>query len=198
MRPIKLLRLLVGLLLPLPLWADSLNEGYSPSGKIHFEVRHNTKEIWLSPVDHKEKAARLCGIGEGAELEIHFSPDDRWVIVQNGGGSLGVGLTLFQRVGGVDFKEMKDVDINGKAERMALRQKGLSVDPKDDLEHLYVRVLDWSADSQFVLIRLSGRGNNGKYHVAINGWNALFSPETGQFTFDLNQTNARAVVKTQR
>src|SRR5208283_2613963 len=58
----------------------------------------------FSPADDKDKAVKLFAIGKGAELEVHFSPYDVWIIVQNGDGSLGVHPTLFQRVNGVNFR----------------------------------------------------------------------------------------------
>src|SRR5208337_620702 len=83
----KPLCLLLGLALPLQLWAGQLNQGNSPSGKIHFELRgqaQDSKEIWLSPADHKDQGVKLCDTQGWGNLEVHFSPDDCWIIVQDG------------------------------------------------------------------------------------------------------------------
>ena len=132
----------------------------------------------------------------GRDLEVHFSPDDRWIIVQDGGPSLGVSLRLFQRVSGLNYKESKNGGIEVMAERAALKQNGVPVDPKDDLEHLYGRVLKWSPDSKSVLLNLSGQGIREQSRVSINQWFAVYNVETGALSFDLSGINAGAVVKT--
>jgi len=193
---LKFLVTLFGLLMAFHLQADQINEGDSPSRKIHFEVKPNnqeTKDIWLSPKDHKDNAVKLCETPGWGNLNIHFSPDDFWIIVEDGGASLGIHLTLFQRVKGVNFKEMKDVDIEGKAIQFAMKQNGLL--GEGDLDHQYVHVLNWSSDSKFILISVSGAGRRDKYGVSIAGWNVIYNLGTGQFSFDLNKINAGAVEK---
>jgi len=193
----KLLYSLFLLLVPLRLWGDQFNEGDSPSHKIHFEVRgkdENSKEIWLSPENHKEKAVKLCETEAWGNLEVHFSSDDFWIIVQDGGASLGIDLTLFQRVKGVTFKEIKDANIGDKAEHIALAQAG--VPDEEGLDHRYIRVEYWTDDSRFVLVRLYGAGSNqGKYPLSVAAWYGFYDLGKGDFTFDFRKINEGSVVK---
>jgi hypothetical protein len=188
--------LLFVLSLPPHLLADQINDGDSPSGKIHFQVRGNDndgKEIWLFPPNRQDQAVKLCDTEGWGNLVIHFAPDDYWIIVQDGGASLGVFLRLFRREKGLTFKEIKDADIGGKAERLAFRQAGLP--DTCVLDHRYDRVLAWD-DPGYVLIRISGSGSNfNKQPVAVDGWCAFYELATGRFVFDLNKINKDAVTR---
>jgi hypothetical protein len=184
-------------IVPLYVFAEQQNAGDSPSGNIHFELRKTSdegaKEIWLSEKDKKSAAVKLCDTPGWGNLEIHFSPDDYWLIVQDGGASLGVSLRLFKRDKGVVFKEIENADINGKAERLALQQNGLP--PKEVLDHLYVQCLAWSSDSKTVLVRISGHGGTPNFGVVIGGWQGIYDLGSSSFNFDLAKMNRGAVEK---
>jgi hypothetical protein len=70
------------------LHAQQQNEGDSPSGKIHFVVRGDEeKKIYLSPAGASSQEVELCETPGWGNLVIHFSPDDDWIVVQDGGPS---------------------------------------------------------------------------------------------------------------
>lgn len=176
--------------------AEQKAEGRSPDGDISYELRSgsdDSKHIWLYPTAGKEEAVELCETPGWGNLQIHFSPDSYWIIVQDGGSSLGISLRLFRRENGVQYRELKDADIDGKAERLALQQHGLSA--KEVCDHRYARVLGWSADSKTVLVSIFGRGARGNSQIELNGWTGLYHLGTGTFGFNLGKMNARAVVR---
>jgi hypothetical protein len=143
------------LLVPFVLYSQQQDEGDSPSGKIHFSVRGDEgKTIYLSASGGNSQEVELCETPGWRNLVIHFSPDDYWLIVQDGGGSLGISLRLFRREKGAKYIEQKNTDIEGKAERLALERNGLQAE--EILDHRYVKVLAWSSDSTCILIQLSG------------------------------------------
>jgi len=84
--------------------AEQMNEGQSLSGRIHYELRtvaNNGKEIWLYSREDKSDAMKLCDTEGWGNLEVHFSPDEKWIVVQDGGLSLGVRCRLFRTQNGL-------------------------------------------------------------------------------------------------
>ena len=167
--------------------ADQQNEGNSVSGDVHFVVRGtpDDRRIYLSGAGHPQDEVELCHTEGSGNLEMHFAPDDSSLVVQDGGSSLGVSLRLFQRDRGVSYKEITKADIDGKAERAALEQ--------ELLDHRYVKLLVWSADSKSFLFSLSGHGGDQKSQVRINRWLGIYDLASGNITFDLGKTNRAAL-----
>ena len=179
---------------PSLLYSQQQNEGDSPSGQIHFVVRgYEEHRIYLSPARAITKQVELCETPGWANLVIHFSPDDYWIIVQDGGPSLGISLRLFRHEKGVEFTEQKDADIDGKAERLALQQNGLP--SQEILDHRYLKVLAWSRDSTCVLIALRGHGGTKEQSVTIENWIGVYDLTKGEIGSDLGKMNLGALKK---
>jgi hypothetical protein len=174
--------------------AEQQNEGNSATGEIHFVVKEaqDDKTIYLSPAGNHHDEVELCHTEGSGNLETHFSPDDSWLVIQDGGSSLGISLRLFQRTQGVSYKEITNADVGGKAEQKALEQEGLG---KELLDHGYMKVLAWSADSRSFLFSLSGHGGDQKNQVRINRWLGIYDLASGNISFDLSKTNRVAVEK---
>jgi hypothetical protein len=121
--------------------AEQPSEGDSPSGHLHFVVKgpQEDKRIYLSMEGHPQEEVELCQTPGWGNLEIHFSPDDYWIGVQDGGGSLGISLRLFRRETGATYKERTEVDVGRAAELTALKQNNLPA--KELLDHRYLKVL---------------------------------------------------------
>jgi len=177
---------------PLLLHAQQQNEGDSPSGKIHFVVRGDEqKKIYLSLTGASSQQVELCETPGWGNLVIHFSPDDYWIVVQDGGPSLGISLRLFRRDKGVKFIEQKDANIDGKAERLALKQNGFP--SQEILDHRYLKVLAWSRDSTCILIALKGHGGTPEQAVTIQNWLGVYDLAKGEIDFDLGKMNRGAL-----
>lgn len=153
---------------PLTSVAAQENEGASIDGSVHYELRGDAenKTIWLFPKDHKEKAVKLCDTEGWGNLQVHFSPDNFWIVIQDGGASLGVHLSLYRRDKGVIYQCVKE-DIGADAEEQALQQIGKQ---SFGLDHRYARVLQWSADSRTILIEIRGSGSHDGTHVSVGRW----------------------------
>ena len=146
-------------------------EGASPSRQLHFELRGDPHElgaeIWVWQMA-REKAVKLCDTAGWGNLRVYFSPDDRHVIVRDGGSSMGIDLRLFSREN-TDahdaFQEQEGAKIGDKAERFALQRAGFGSDLV--LHHRFMGCLGWSDNSKAILIRLTGSGNRGEqaYHL---------------------------------
>ena len=149
--------------------------------------------IYLSVPGGNSQEVELCETPGWATWLSHFSPDDYWLIVQDGGSSLGVSLRLFRRDKGVKFREQKDADIDGKAERLALKLNGFGV--QEILDHRYVKVLAWSRDSTCVLIALRGHGGTRKQAVTIENWIGVYDLAIGGVGFDIGKMNRGALEK---
>ncbi len=198
MRRVPALASLLTLLLPLShALCEQMNWGQSLSGKIHYELRpipdrEGDKAIWLWSNDEKSDAKQLCETEGWGNLEMHFAPNDNWIVVQNGGASLGVRCRLFKRENGVAFREIEKPDLNQEAEISALRKAGLPA--KEMSDHRYVRCLAWSGDSRMILIEATGKGTveNRPYNFK---WVCIYHVQEGRFSFDLSEFNRSAVVK---
>jgi hypothetical protein len=178
--------------------AEQETRGTSPSGEIQYELREgadDSKRIWLFPKDRPASAVELCETPGWGNLSVHFSPDDNWLIVQDGGGSLGVSLRLFKRDAGVRFRELEEAKIDDKIERLALAQAGAPA--KEVLDHRYARVLAWSADSKAVLVSVSGSSSRDGRRVSIADWTATYELGSGAVGLDLKKFN-RAAATTRR
>ena len=173
-----------------PAVAEQESAGDSPSGHLHWELKKggaDGADIWISSAEKKDAApVKLCGTEGWGNLEMHFSPDDVWILVQDGGGSLGFHLRLFRRTKGLEFSEQKQ-DIETQIESMAWKSAGLP--GENILDHQYTRVLAWSADSKCVLIRTSGHGGKKR----ITGFTAVYDLGAKSFSLDLAKMNADAV-----
>lgn len=163
-------------------------KGISRSGGLHYELRGDPHElgveawIWSERSDH---GVKLCDTEGWGNLRMHFAPNDRYIIVQDGGSSLGIHLRLFLREKleeSLRFREDESADIEGKAERLALKQAGF---PEHEmLDHRYSHCWWWSDDSAFVLLSISGHGamNGRGYRLE---WKGLYCLETREATTDL-------------
>jgi hypothetical protein len=173
------------------------NEGQSLSGKIYYELRTTPNKdglnaIWLWSTHDKADAVQLCETEGWGNLEMHFSPNDDWIVVQDGGVSLGIRCRLFRREHGMKFNEIAKPDLNDEAEILALRQGGLPDKAMSD--HRYVRCLGWSGDSKMILVKARGSGRVGKQAVGFD-WTAIYHVQEGRFSFDLSEFDRSAVDK---
>ena len=174
---------------------EQIDEGQSLSGKIHYELRSTpskdgNKTIWLWSNEGKSDAKQLCQTEGWGNLEMHFAPDDNWIVVQDGGASLGIRCRLFKREHGLAFREIEKPDLNAEAEILALRTAGLPAEEMSD--HRYIRCLAWSGDSKMILIKARGNGRVAKVGVGFD-WIGIYHVQDGRFSDDLSEFNRSAV-----
>src|SRR5438876_10203376 len=70
------------------------NEGESPSGKIRYTLqgREDSKQLFLYAEDRPDERVALCETYGWGNMVVSFSPNEEWIVVQDGGASLGVDL----------------------------------------------------------------------------------------------------------
>lgn len=166
-------------------------DGKSPSGKIawHIVETKDGAEVLISEGDQEESAAvKLCDTISLPNTKVHVSPDDFWIIVESGTGSLGISLAVYQREKGMIYKEQADMDIGGIVAKAAFKAAGNEA-AADKLDHVYTHLLAWSSDSNSIVVEVSGHG--GKTH--LGPYVAAF--ELGKKTagLDLTKFNAKSV-----
>lgn len=170
--------------------ADAETEGQSPSGKINWELKESSSEgeeasLWLTKVGTDGNGVKLCEtVGSGSQ-EVTISPDDYWIAVTDGGGSLGIDIRLFRRTKGLNYKEQEQT-IAAELETLALASGGYEED-EPVLDHQYTRVLHWSPDSKFILLRTTGHAGS-KYK--ITPFHAIYDVGEKSFSEDLSDLNA--------
>lgn len=175
---------------------DQKPAGTSPSGLLNFELRgdpHNLGvEVWIWE-NTPESAFKLCDTEGWGNFRLSFSPNENFIIIEDGGSSMGIHLRLFARVEknpGKPFLERETADIEDKAERLALAQTGLPAQPI--LDHRYTHLWVWSEDSSAVLIHMSGHGvlKAQGYRIQLI---CIYDLEADEVTLDLTRMNANAV-----
>lgn len=166
-------------------------DGSSESGKIAWHVVQSKDgaDVLISEGDQGESAAqKLCGVLGVANTKVEVSPDDFWIIVQSGGGSLGVSLSVFQRTKGMIYREKKEMEITEPILKGAFKAAGNEA-AADKLDHVYTRLLAWSADSETILVQVSGYGGKTK----LSPYLAVYDLGKQTVSFDLAKFNAKAV-----
>lgn len=167
------------------------SSGTSESGKIAWRIVEGGGggQVMISEGDQGEAAGtKLFETVSANNTKVFVSPDDHWIIVESGTGSLGFYLTVFKREKGTIYRQRKDVDIGEPVINAAFKSAGREGEARK-LDHTYMRLLAWSADSESVLVQVRARGGKlqfGPYVVAYDLGKKAWSN-------DLSKFNAKAI-----
>jgi hypothetical protein len=144
--------------------------GASPSGKLYYESKKEKEFYIWSPADPKNRVL-LYGEEVAFIQAAAISPDDVWIALEHGGGSLGHTILVFKRQTGLDFKQVDSPDEVGT---FALLSKGIK---ENFLDHSYLHPIEWSEDSKWLTVALDAKGGLGNGgHVRINNWRCRYNP----------------------
>src|SRR5215469_11638742 len=145
--------------------------GASPSGKLYYESKKEKEFYIWSPTDPKK---RVLLYGEDIFIQAAaISPDDVWIALEQGTGSLGHTILFFKRQTGLDFKQI-DNDPTEEVGTFALLSKGIK---ENTLDHSYLHPIEWSEDSKWLTIALDAKGSLGNgEHVQITNWRCRYNP----------------------
>jgi hypothetical protein len=125
------------------------------------------------------KVADLVGLGA---LKVHFSSDDRWLFVTDGGSSLGTTVRLFKRSTGLAYKEVKEFDFDFAVQRLAAQIEGGKEIKDTILDRSYLRCVGWSKDGPQAFLAISGKGTlNGK-RFEVEDFTCVFDPVARVFS----------------
>lgn len=146
-------------------------------------------QVLISEADQGESAAlKLCDAPSFSHTKVFISPDDRWIIVQSGGGSSGISLTAFRRENGMNYQEQPKLDFTA-----AVLENAFEKDSKaqEKLDHDYAEFVAWSPDSKSVLVKIAARGEG----IRLRSYFAIYNLESQSVGFDLRAFNAGAVIR---
>jgi hypothetical protein len=170
--------------------AQPIRSWTSPSEALKAEAISSSAEsprtIFLFEPSKPEVRQQLCTFSRDAS--VVFSPDEKWIALNDHYGSDRAKIRLFKRVAGLKYAELK-VDPANAA--WALLHRRHRVPYPKDLDHYYAHVSEWSADSMAVLVSLSGHTDA---NLAVGGWLCVFDLRTGKASLDLGRMNRGTVV----
>ncbi len=133
----------------------------------HYESQRNDgdyeRQIWLA--DKKNPKNRFLLFEHGRSAEVLFSPNQSWLIINNFYVSNLSDVLLYRKIDGLKYSEVKDADIFNKVEAICMKEN--KIKPSFAVGHLYAQALRWSADSNAIIVKMWGDGednNDGKYY----------------------------------
>ncbi len=127
----------------------------------------------------------LCTFERSAEFL--FSPDGKWIAMNDQLGSNVTEIRLFMRNHGLKFEETK-IDPSGPAWKL-LRDKH-KVSCPDGFDHGYATVVLWSTDSKAILVSITGYGGS---HHRVDNWVCAYDLRSNSATLDLALMNRETV-----
>ncbi len=161
----------------------------SDSGLLQAEARFASpdtpRQIYIWESSSPESKQLFYAFERDATLL--FSPDDQWIALNDHVGSGQSEIKLFNRIQGARFKA-SNLDPTGKC--WALLKQQTKTPYPNMLFHTYACVMNWSANSQVLLVSLSGH-NDPKHH--IDNWLCVFDTRSGKASLNLDLMN-RGVV----
>jgi hypothetical protein len=156
----------------------------------------NSREIWL--VDAKKHKQKKLLYTYHRAADVLFSPNEKWLLVDDHVGSNSSETHLFEHVSGVEYRK-SDLDPEEAVWRFFFEQMKLQRDPKkgplakdyDEMDHFYIHSVRWSTDSDAILFSLDGH-NSGDPRPWAEGWLCVYDLRNQKVTLDLNVFNRNA------
>ncbi|HSI87349.1 MAG TPA: hypothetical protein VK970_26405, partial [Candidatus Methylacidiphilales bacterium] len=116
------------------------------------------KEVWLAERENRDNRVFLFRHVRLAEVMI--APDQKHLVINNAYASNSSSLLVYQRVNGLEYKQVSDGKAISANISKALAQKlGYSV--QDKLDHLYMRAEKWDGPGSLV-VKVSGSGGKAQ------------------------------------
>jgi sugar lactone lactonase YvrE len=157
--------------------------GVSTSGAVAWSVDPENGELNLVRASGQGGPVKLCDTVSTANLGVHFSPDDKYVMITDGSASVGIHVTLYQRSSGLSYRAV-DFDFDLAAQKLAMEaETGKKIDDTV-LDRSYLRCLGWSRDGQWAILQLSGSGKLDGKRVEIASFQCAYNPAKGGMTND--------------
>jgi len=170
---------------PAPTWRWE-----SPSGQLQAVARFVEadlpREIVLFDKRNPGQKVNLCTFERDADL--HFSPDDQWIAMDDELGSGQTEIRLFKRVSGLNYQETSQRPGAAAWDLLASTHK---VPYPATLSHAYAHVLRWSSNSRAFLMALQGHEDQ---YQCVEQWLCVYEVQTSKVSLSLNRMNAGSVV----
>ncbi|GEM_PF-3394927 len=173
----------------------------SPSGKIiaeHFifEPRDPRREaplrqIWLRDIQGKISPSLLFEHHRGAK--ILFSPDERWIVVNDNPTSDFADVRLFRRSEGLSYHELNNAEAGKKCWALFDRISRRSI--SDKFDHRYVQAIRWAPDSRAVLLVARGYLSGEEQQFYTDDWRCIFDVDRLEASTDIRLMSRRVAPK---
>jgi hypothetical protein len=167
----------------------------SPLGDIIVEHYYNleaqdvmaTRQIWL--VSKSNPKIRYLLYKHGRSADVLFSPDQNWLVINDFLGSNVSTVLLYKKKDELQYAEVKDAAIDGKAISLFARDNKLREPLR--FAHSYVKVVRWADDSKAFLLILEGSLENTPKDnlLFFDPWMCVFDLTNFEVSLDLRLMN---------
>lgn len=169
------------------------NTERSPLGDILVEHYFNSdnyrREVWLAPTG--QSSDRVLLLTHGRSVEVLFSPDQQWLIVNNFPSSTDAAPYLFQRGHDLHYKAVENANISEKTWDLVGKQYPIVL--TRDFGHRYVQVLRWANDSGSFLVAAFGHLDSSVKQSTLDPWLCVFTIDGLRVSLDLDLMNRGAL-----
>ena len=171
MTPLLLVALLALVSQPLTGQGEKIQTDTSSSGQLlaeHFFFGADApRRIYVRATAGKGQLVLLTEYPRNGT--VLFSPDDKWIALNDNLGSDMAEVRLFKRDRGLRFREVLNADISGKA--WAFLARTYRRHQPVHLDHMYVNVVHWADDSRALLLLLWGHTDSDNY---VEPWYCVY------------------------
>lgn len=178
--------------LPADSWHAMKVDELSPLGDIIIQQTVNgtgLRKVWL--IEKNEEKHRVLLFEHERNADVLFSPDENWIAINDQWGSNGSDVRLFARNGPLAYLPVKGKLVSELAWDFFRRANKIE---ETGLDHAYAYAVEWSADSQSILIKLEGHGDINHH---VDGWMCVFDVEAKQASLSFSLMNRKTVFITQ-
>jgi len=164
--------------------------GDSPLGTFHIEYHQppapnaetrEAQEVWL--VSSKNPKNRQLLYTYYRDVEVIFSDDEKWLVVNDQPVSNVSQVFLFRQQKKLQYEPTED--ITDRAWQFAASKMGRKKRPA--LDHEYAQGIRWT-DGHTLLVCLQGDADR---NISINQWLCFYDVATRTFSTDLDKLNQR-------
>jgi len=162
----------------------------SPEGHVtadfYFRDADTKRQIWLRYSTSDNEPELLYEYERDADLL--FSPDERWIVVNDRLGSNVSEVRLFKQIRGLKYAEEEQAHVTEKAWRFLATHYGLPKVP--EMFHRYSQVIRWAPDSRAFMVVLCGHEDIDQ---RVDPWTCVFDLRSFEPSLDLSLMNRDAV-----
>ncbi|HEY5894645.1 MAG TPA: hypothetical protein VIT91_15595 [Chthoniobacterales bacterium] len=170
-----------------PFYDKVLSNDFSPHTDIlvqHYFERGGTDQIWL--VSTADPSKRRLLFTHQRHAEVVFSPDQKWLVINNHCLSNKSRLLLYHQKAPLDYEQV--ADLTDAAWQFFDEQHGRT--KPTNFDHSYIEALRWADDEPpTLLLYLDGHGDSRNH---TSDWYCLYDVQAKTFSVDFVAHNKKA------
>lgn len=167
------------------LQSTELSPKWTFSVEYYLNESNGCRQLWISDYHNPTNRASLYDYDRSAT--VCFSPNEKWLVVNDYSGSSEAAPVLFWRARGMSYTRVKDVDLDSIAWEAAARNQGFSA--SEVFDHRYSEVLCWLGESGKLLIHAWGYYGGVR---SLDDWFCIYDVTNRKVSFDLSSVNVGA------